>query len=82
MKQYFTVEELCESAKAKEKHIDNTPPDNIKNNLKKLIDFLNPLREKWGSGIKINSGYRCNALNKEVKGQPTSAHLIGFAVDM
>ena len=82
MKQYFTIEELCESAKAKEKHIDNTPPDNIKLNLKKLIDFLNPLREKWGSAIKINSGYRCEALNKEVKGQPTSAHLIGFAVDM
>lgn len=45
MKSYFTIEELCYSDTAKQQGIDNTPPDNIKEHLKKLIEFLNPLRE-------------------------------------
>ena len=45
MKSYFTIEELSKSDIAEQQEIDNTPPDNIKENLKKLIEFLNPLRE-------------------------------------
>lgn len=82
MKSYFTIEELCYSYTAEQKGIDNTPPDYIKDNLEDLINFLNPLREKWGSPIIINSGYRCPELNKLVGGVPTSAHLEGNAVDM
>ena len=82
MKQYFTIKELCHSDTAKAKHIDNTPTKEAESNLIRLIDFLNPLREKWGSGIRINSGYRCPALNKAVGGAATSAHLTGNAVDM
>lgn len=82
MKQYFTTQELCHSDTAVAKHIDNTPTKEVESNLKRLIDFLNPLREKWGSGIRINSGYRCPALNKEVGGVATSAHTTGNAVDL
>ena len=82
MKSYFTIEELCYSDTAKQQGIDNTPPDNIKEHLKKLIEFLNPLREAWGSAIRINSGYRCPELNQAVGGVSTSAHVEGWAVDM
>lgn len=82
MKSYFTIEELSKSDVAKQQEIDNTPPDNIKENLKKLIEFLNPLREAWGSAIRINSGYRCSELNQAVGGVATSAHCEGWAVDM
>lgn len=82
MKSYFTIEELCYSYTAEQQDIDNTPSDNIKENLKKLIEFLNPLREAWGSAIRINSGYRCPELNKAVGGVPTSAHQTGNACDM
>lgn len=82
MKSYFTIEELYYSYTAEQKGIDNTPPDNIKEHLKKLIEFLNPLREAWGSAIRINSGYRCSELNQAVGGVATSAHKEGWAVDM
>lgn len=45
MKSYFTIEELCKSDVAEQQEIDNIPPENIQENLKKLIEFLNPLRE-------------------------------------
>lgn len=82
MKNYFTIEELCQSNTAKAKRIDNTPTQKIKENLSKLIEFLNPLREAWGSPINISSGYRCPQLNKAVGGSTTSAHLNGFAADL
>jgi uncharacterized protein YcbK (DUF882 family) len=47
-----------------------------------LIDFLNPIREAWGSAIIVNSGYRCDELNEKVGGSDTSVHKIGFAVDL
>ena len=58
-KQYFTIDELVYSDTAKKYKIDNTPNAMVLKNLKELIDFLNPLREAWGSSIRINSGYRC-----------------------
>jgi len=46
MKSYFTISELCKSSTAVRKKIDNTPNEEVKNNLNRLIEFLNPLREK------------------------------------
>ena len=82
MKSYFTIKELCWSDTAAEKDIDNTPTEEIKANLEKLIDFLNPLREAWGSPIIITSGYRSLELNKILRGSSTSAHIAGWAADM
>jgi hypothetical protein len=45
MKSYFTIEELCQSETAELYNIDNTPSEEIKDNLNILIDFLNPIRE-------------------------------------
>ena len=81
-KSYFTISELCKSDTARQLRIDNTPSEKIKGNLTKLIEFLNPLREAWGSPIKVTSGYRCPKLNRAVGGSTTSAHLKGWAADL
>lgn len=82
MNNYFTIKELCYSYTAEQKGIDNSPSKEIEEHLKELISFLNPIREKWGSGIQVNSGYRCPELNKAVGGVDTSAHMEGWAVDI
>lgn len=80
---YFTIKELCKSSTAIQKGIDNTPNSEIVNNLIQLVDnILDPLREKFKKPILVNSGYRCIALNKAVKGSKTSQHLLGLAADI
>lgn len=75
---YFTIEELCESETAEELGIDNTPTDQVKENLTFFTEkILDPLRESWGSAIVVNSGYRCPELNKAVGGSETSVHPLG-----
>lgn len=81
-KSYFTIAELCESELATKYNIDNTPDPIITSHLQQLINFLNPLREAWGSAIKVSSGYRCDKLNRFVGGSKTSSHLIGYGVDL
>jgi uncharacterized protein YcbK (DUF882 family) len=80
---YFTIDELCKSDTAKAKRIDNSPSDEIIHNLTLLVDkVLDPLRESYGKAIRVNSGYRCSALNKAVKGSKTSQHMTGLAADI
>ena len=80
---YFTIKELCKSSTAVQNKIDNTPNSEIVNNLEQLVEFiLDPLREKYGKPIIVNSGYRCLALNNLVKGSKTSSHLKGLAADI
>lgn len=81
-KSYFTIAELCASDTATKYNIDNTPDPIIISHLQQLINFLNPLREAWGSAIKVSSGYRCDKLNRFVGGSKTSSHLIGYGVDL
>ena len=81
-KSYFTIAELCASDTAKKYGIDNTPNPIITSYLQQLITFLNPLREAWGSAIKVTSGYRCEKLNSFVGGSKTSSHMIGYGVDL
>lgn len=81
-KSYFTIAELCASDTAKKYGIDNTPNPIIMSHLQQLITFLNPLREAWGSAIKVTSGYRCEKLNSFVGGSKTSSHMIGYGVDL
>lgn len=80
---YFTIKELCKSSTAIQKGINNTPNSEIVNNLKQLVDcILDPLRERYGKPITVNSGYRCSALNKAVGGSKTSQHVKGLAADI
>lgn len=82
MGKYFTVDELIYSDTAKARRIDNTPNGAIKKNLEILIEQLDKIREKWGKPIYINSGYRCEKLNKAVRGVETSQHQLGCAADL
>lgn len=43
---------------------------------------LQPLRDKYGKPMKVNSGYRCKELNEIVGGVPTSQHRLGEAADI
>lgn len=80
---YFSLKELCSSDVAAKKHIDNFPSWAVVQHLSELTEIiLEPLRIAWGSGIKVNSGYRCDALNRAVGGVSTSAHKQGYAADL
>ena len=69
---YFTEKEL---------RIENAP-EQVKKNMAALVEkVLDPLREKVGA-IRINSGYRTPAYNKQIGGSPTSQHITGQAADI
>lgn len=79
---YFKLEEFLTSSTARQRSIENLPSWEIIEHLKELAAFLDDLRQDWGSGINVTSGYRCDKLNSAVGGSPTSAHRLGFAADI
>ena len=79
---YFTLKEFERSSVADKYNIDNTIPKELVPHIEELIEFLNPIREVWGKPITVTSGYRCNELNKKVGGVDSSAHTIGYGVDL
>lgn len=80
---YFSIKEMTKSNTATTKGIDNTPDQTITDNLTKLIEaVLDPLREWYGKPIIVNSGYRCEALNKAIGGAKSSQHMLGEAADI
>ena len=80
--EHFTVEELTASPTAKAKGIKNTPTPEHLANMKYVCEkILEPVRAHFGKPIKINSSYRCPALNVAVGGSKTSQHVNGQAVD-
>ncbi|MDE7127672.1 MAG: hypothetical protein K2O58_07250 [Bacteroidales bacterium] len=46
------------------------------------MNVLQPLRDRCGTPLKINSGFRCPELNTAVGGAPASQHLRGEAADI
>ena len=80
---HFTIEELYASETAKRLGIDNKPSVQKMINLVYLAAYvLEPLRVATGEPVKINSGYRCEKLNKAVGGVYNSQHLKGQAADI
>jgi hypothetical protein len=80
---HFTIEELCASDTAKKKGIANKPNTQQMINLVYLAAYvLEPLRMAMGEPIKIGSGFRSQALNKEVGGVWNSQHTKGQAADL
>ncbi len=83
MSSYFSIGEMCHSNTALTKGIGNAPDEEVIKNLEKLIvNLLDPLRELWGAPIRVNSGYRCEALNRALGGAVNSQHLRGEAADI
>lgn len=78
---YFSVEELTVT----DTGLPNQPATSELVNLRNLVEsVLDPAREKIGIPIKVNSGYRCPAVNAHtiVRGAKTSQHLKGEAADL
>ena len=58
-------------------------PPLARENVKALVsEVLDPVREKLGMPIVVNSGYRCERHNKDVGGVKNSQHLVGQAADI
>lgn len=80
---HITIDEATLSPTALRLGIDNTPNDKVLENMKLVAErCFEPIREWYGKPIKINSFYRCDALNKAVKGSATSQHVQGKAIDI
>lgn len=80
---YFSIDEMVRSTTAKKYGIDNSPSEDITNNLVLFIEtVLDPIREDWGSAINVSSGYRCPELNAKVGGAKNSGHQYGFCADL
>ena len=78
---YFTWAELTTTLL----NYTNIPNEAEKQNLITLATtLLDKIREAYGEPIKINSAYRCQALNNDpaIKGSKTSQHLTGSAADI
>ena len=58
-------------------------PPFARENVEALVrNVLDPVREKLGKPIQVNSGYRCKNHNLEVGGAKGSQHLVGEAADI
>ena len=58
-------------------------PDSARANIVALVEqVLDPVREKLGMPIRVNSGYRCPRHNEEVLGVRNSQHIKGEAADI
>lgn len=79
---HFNLEEFLVSSTARQKSIENTPSWEIVEHLNELAIFLDDLRQSWGSGINVTSGFRINKLNNAVGGVSNSVHQIGYAADV
>lgn len=79
----ITYKELIHSDVAVTKGINNTPDEEIEKNINELCDWLNDkVAPHYAGPVRVNSGYRCTELNKEVGGAITSHHLTGYACDL
>ena len=77
----FYLYEFTRSNKHPE--INNDIPTQERNNVVALVEnILQPLRDRICKPIAINSGYRCEELNKAVGGVATSQHRRGEAADI
>jgi uncharacterized protein YcbK (DUF882 family) len=63
--------------------MDNTPEEAEIENLKRLCEkVLQPVREHFKTGVKVNSGFRHPDVNAKVGGSKTSDHCKGQAADI
>lgn len=80
----FSWSEFEKSDTAKRLRITNViTTTEVRDAVKALVlNVLQPLRDAWGGPLKINSGYRCKALNEAVGGVESSQHRKGEAADV
>jgi hypothetical protein len=79
----FTLSEMTKSETALRHNLDNTPGDAEIANLKRLVErVLQPVRDHYKTGVKVNSGFRHPNVNAAVGGSKTSDHCQGQAADI
>ncbi len=79
----FSLHEMCKSETAMRMGLDNTPGDDETENLRLLCEkVLQPVRDHYGKGVKVNSAYRSPESNAAVGGSKTSDHCKGMAADI
>lgn len=76
---YFSLKEMT----ATSQKLPNTPETWEEfSALRDTALLLDELREKFGQGIRVTSGFRSAAVNAAVGGSKTSAHRKGMAADI
>jgi zinc D-Ala-D-Ala carboxypeptidase len=79
----FSLSEMTKSDTALRFNIDNTPDaEQLANMVALCENVLQPVREYFGMGVKVNSGFRHPAVNSKVGGSRTSDHCKGMAADI
>ena len=79
----FSLAEMTKSDTALRLDIDNTPgPEEIENMTRLCECVLQPVRNHFGKGVKVNSGFRHPNVNAKVGGSKTSDHCKGMAADI
>lgn len=79
----FTLSEMTKSETALRYDMDNTPDQTAISNLQMLAEYvLQPVRDHYGKGVKVNSGFRHPDVNAKVGGSKTSDHCRGMAADI
>lgn len=79
---HFSWAEAARSSTADAKGIDNAIPPTLKANVQKTADLMESVRALLGGKpLRVNSWYRCPALNTAIGGSPRSRHMQGLAVD-
>ena len=80
--EHFSLEELTFSEIAERNGWDNTPNDQELENLKRLAEFLEDVKQALGGKpIIVSSGFRSKKTNDGVGSRDSSQHRIGAAVD-
>jgi len=80
--EHFSLEELTFSEIAERNGWDNTPNDHELENLKRLAEFLEKVKQTLGGKpIIVSSGFRSKQTNDGVGSRDSSQHRIGAAVD-
>ena len=74
---------MCKSETALRMGFDNTPGEAEIKALRLLAEkVLQPVRDYFGKGVKVNSGFRSPESNAAVNGSKTSDHCLGRAADI
>lgn len=79
----FSLAEMIKSDTALRLDMENEPDDDHIDNLKALCEnVLQKVRDHYGKGVKVNSGFRHPDVNAKVGGSTTSDHCKGMAADI